>query len=82
MKVDDEESFRGGDFLTTFVFFAFDAAVASGEFGAESVGDVVDVVRLFFYVSLSFSNLSYNHTHIHTGTEKVARVVSWTSIRS
>jgi hypothetical protein len=43
VKVDHEESFGGGDFLTTFVFFAFDAAVASGEFGAESVGDVVDV---------------------------------------
>lgn len=43
MKVDHKESFRGGDFLATFVFLAFDAAVASGEFGAEGVGDVVDV---------------------------------------
>ena len=43
MKVDHKESFGGGDFFTTFVFFAFDAAVASGEFGTEGVGDVVDV---------------------------------------
>ena len=43
MKVHDKECFGGGDFLATFVFLAFDAAVASGEFGAEGVGDVVDV---------------------------------------
>ena len=43
MKVDDEESFGGGDFLATFVFFAFDTAVTACEFGAEGFGDVVDV---------------------------------------
>jgi len=43
VKVHDKECFGGGDFLATFVFLAFDAAVASGEFGAEGVGDVVDV---------------------------------------
>ena len=43
MKVHDKECFGGGDFLATFVFLAFDAAVASGEFGADCVGDVVDV---------------------------------------
>ena len=43
MKVHDKECFGGGDFLATFVFLAFDAAVASGELGAEGVGDVVDV---------------------------------------
>lgn len=43
MKVDNKECFGGGDFLATFVFLAFDAAVASGEFGADCVGDVVDV---------------------------------------
>jgi len=54
VKVHDKECFGGGDFLAAFVFLAFDAAVASCEFGADGVGDVVDVH------SIDFSNIGFN----------------------
>jgi len=43
VKVYDKEGFVGEDFFAAFVFFAFDAAVSAGEFGAEGVGHLVDV---------------------------------------
>ena len=43
VEVYDEEGLVGEDFLAAFVFFAFDAAIATGEFCAEGVGDLADV---------------------------------------
>jgi len=47
VEVYDEEGFVGGYFLAAFVFLAFDAAVASCEFGAERVGYLGNVPEGF-----------------------------------
>lgn len=39
MEVDDEEGFVGEDLFAAVVLFAFDAAVAAGEFRPEGFGD-------------------------------------------
>ena len=43
VKVDNKEGFVRDDFLATFVFLAFDAAVSAGKFSSECVGDLADV---------------------------------------
>lgn len=40
VEVDDKESFGGPNVFFAFVFLFLDAAVASGEFGAECVGNL------------------------------------------
>jgi len=43
VEVDHEEGLVGLDFLATFVLLALDAAIATGEFSTESIGDIGDV---------------------------------------
>lgn len=39
MEVDDKEGFVREDFFAAVVFFAFDTAVSTGEFGTECFGN-------------------------------------------
>jgi hypothetical protein len=42
VKVNNKEGFGWDDFLTTFIFLAFDTAIATCKFGTECAGDLID----------------------------------------